>query len=150
MGSSDFLCKRCGKTVCKNCFTKKRQIAKLDPRQERVCDLCDVALDNVRLRYAQNKISNHQAKKNSILQHYIDKLEKRNNDLRKQLTDDQQKFPFQIQIKQEDFDEILQRSKQLELREIQQKDEAIELERNIGQLEEELKKYTKPVQPKKK
>ena len=44
----NFFCKRCGFTVCGGCSYKKRRLSK-DPKDKklRVCDLCDVKLDNL-------------------------------------------------------------------------------------------------------
>ena len=82
--------------MCQNCSTKQRQIAKNDPKRERVCDLCDTALDNVRLRYSISKQMKLQEQKNMILQQYIERLEQRNNDLKKSTAHDKIKFPKDI------------------------------------------------------
>jgi len=50
MGNRDFYCKHCGFAVCEKCSTNRKFLSKDGKERFRVCDLCDVKLDNIKLR----------------------------------------------------------------------------------------------------
>ena len=45
----DFNCKRCARTVCKDCSSLKRLISSDAKKEERVCDLCETVMSNYSL-----------------------------------------------------------------------------------------------------
>ena len=49
IGDKDFNCKRCGRTVCKDCSSEKKLISQDAKHEERVCDLCDTVMSNYQL-----------------------------------------------------------------------------------------------------
>ena len=58
-------CKKCGKPVCEVCSQSKRQLAKADPQQYRVCDKCDFEMDNL-MHLTPNLEEVREAQRNKI------------------------------------------------------------------------------------
>ena len=56
MGNRDFFCKQCGFAVCSACSQNKKYLSKDAQEKFRVCDVCDVKLDNIRLSATFQKI----------------------------------------------------------------------------------------------
>jgi len=49
-------CKRCGREVCKSCSATKRQLSKSDTTPQRICDKCDILMDNWELSKEQKNV----------------------------------------------------------------------------------------------
>ena len=68
-------CKRCAKAICQICSDQKRQLSLDDKEKYRVCDECDVEMDNQKLKVQFDKLCDKQSKLINRMEEKITELD---------------------------------------------------------------------------